>query len=141
MYIRRDYRGGVVRFHYSSIPLTVVTRRYTRLCETGATVSIRLSILPSFHMEIMARRALENNEIKNTRVGTVSQRIFLFSYHFFFFLKFACMYENFADLNWRYYYRGSFWFFQLLSIENFTWMNFCIWYILLLTQIIFSGKF
>lgn len=31
MYIRRDYRGGVVRFHYSSIPLTVVTRRYTRV--------------------------------------------------------------------------------------------------------------
>lgn len=29
--MRRNYRGGVVRFHYSSIPLTVVTRRYIRV--------------------------------------------------------------------------------------------------------------
>lgn len=107
MYIRRDYRGGVVRFHYSSIPLTVVTRRYTRVFARRGHCKhppFNTTVFSYGNNGTKGARKQWNKE-HSCRYSESKNFSFLVSFFFSFFLKFACMYENFADLNWRYYYR------------------------------------
>lgn len=53
MCMRRNYRRGVVRFHYSSVLLTVVTLRDTHssLRRSCRSVDVRISMPPSFSKE------------------------------------------------------------------------------------------